>query len=335
MVDRVETTSTVWLGVTLGCARCHNHKYDPFTQKEFYQVFAYFNNVPERGKAFKYGNSPPVIPAPTAEQQAVLAALDRDRDRRPDESPNWSPRSQRPSAPGNNSSAGNRRWTGQGPRDIAVDLPLAGDLRGDIVPDPPRSEKYTYLMENGPVVDQPPAPAKIDPVWKDGEAEYAAGRAARQARSMASAMWKWATSPISDSTIHSRCRRGSIRPRPAAPSSRARRMRRKARASGLNLRNGHLQANMVQRWLDDGARVESEATVPLNRWSHVILTYDGSRVASSVLVYLNGQPLKMKIQLDDLNQIFAAKQPLRIGAGFGPANRFHGSIQRCGFIARR
>ena len=49
VVDRVETTSTVFLGLTLGCARCHNHKYDPFTQKEFYQVFAYFNNVPETG----------------------------------------------------------------------------------------------------------------------------------------------------------------------------------------------------------------------------------------------------------------------------------------------
>ena len=49
VVDRVETTSTVFLGLTLGCARCHNHKYDPFTQKEFYQVFAYFNNVPEIG----------------------------------------------------------------------------------------------------------------------------------------------------------------------------------------------------------------------------------------------------------------------------------------------
>ena len=60
VVDRVETTSTVWLGLTLGCARCHDHKYDPITQKEFYQVFAYFNNVPERGNAFKYGNSPPV-----------------------------------------------------------------------------------------------------------------------------------------------------------------------------------------------------------------------------------------------------------------------------------
>lgn len=76
VADRVETTSTVWLGVTLGCARCHDHKYDPFTQKDFYSVFAYFNNVPERGKAFKYGNSPPFIAAPTADQEQELTALE-------------------------------------------------------------------------------------------------------------------------------------------------------------------------------------------------------------------------------------------------------------------
>src|SRR5437870_2228198 len=77
VVDRVDTTATVWLGLTLGCARCHDHKYDPFAQKEFYQLFAFFNNVPERGKAVKYGNSPPFIKSPTREQQAMLAQLDR------------------------------------------------------------------------------------------------------------------------------------------------------------------------------------------------------------------------------------------------------------------
>jgi hypothetical protein len=77
VVDRVETTATVFLGLTMGCARCHNHKYDPITQREFYQLFAYFNNVPELGRAMKYGNSPPVIPAPTAEQQEQLAAIGR------------------------------------------------------------------------------------------------------------------------------------------------------------------------------------------------------------------------------------------------------------------
>ncbi len=48
IVDRVSTTATVWLGVTLGCAECHSHKYDPLTQREFYQFFAFFNNASEK-----------------------------------------------------------------------------------------------------------------------------------------------------------------------------------------------------------------------------------------------------------------------------------------------
>ena len=49
VIDRVETMGTVWLGLTLSCARCHDHKYDPITQKDFYQFFALFNNLDEKG----------------------------------------------------------------------------------------------------------------------------------------------------------------------------------------------------------------------------------------------------------------------------------------------
>ena len=75
-VDRLETTATVWLGLTLGCARCHDHKYDPISQREFYQFYAYFNNVSDRGRFYKYGNTPPVVHAPTRAQQKQLAAMD-------------------------------------------------------------------------------------------------------------------------------------------------------------------------------------------------------------------------------------------------------------------
>ena len=64
VVDRVDTLGTAILGLTLGCARCHDHKYDPLTTKEYYQLFAYFNSVPEWGVGPNNGNSPPFIRVP-------------------------------------------------------------------------------------------------------------------------------------------------------------------------------------------------------------------------------------------------------------------------------
>jgi mono/diheme cytochrome c family protein len=77
VLDRVETTGTVFLGLTVGCARCHDHKYDPVTQKDFYSLSAFFNSLqgsPLDGNAARH---PPVVSVPTAEQTAALAALDQ------------------------------------------------------------------------------------------------------------------------------------------------------------------------------------------------------------------------------------------------------------------
>ncbi|NNE93607.1 MAG: DUF1553 domain-containing protein, partial [Verrucomicrobiales bacterium] len=74
VADRVETTSTVWLGLTVGCARCHDHKYDPITQRDFYELYAFFNNIPENGKDGALAPKPnmEVYTGGTKEEHAAL-----------------------------------------------------------------------------------------------------------------------------------------------------------------------------------------------------------------------------------------------------------------------
>ena len=72
VADRVRTLGMAWLGLTLECAHCHDHKFDPITQRDHYRFFAFFNNVPESGEDGRVANAVPMMPAPTAEQQRQM-----------------------------------------------------------------------------------------------------------------------------------------------------------------------------------------------------------------------------------------------------------------------
>ncbi|MFL6405438.1 MAG: PSD1 and planctomycete cytochrome C domain-containing protein, partial [Nitrososphaeraceae archaeon] len=82
LVDRVNTTATVWLGTTLGCAQCHNHKYDPFTQKDYYRMMAFFQNSDYESKTFGDGTRyfEATIDVPTPEQEARRKTIQQEID---------------------------------------------------------------------------------------------------------------------------------------------------------------------------------------------------------------------------------------------------------------
>jgi hypothetical protein len=75
VVDRVEATSNVFMGLTMGCARCHDHKYDPISQRDFYRFYAFFNTIPEKGLDGRAGNAAPVLQLPDGAQAKRLAEL--------------------------------------------------------------------------------------------------------------------------------------------------------------------------------------------------------------------------------------------------------------------
>jgi hypothetical protein len=75
VADRVDTTSNVFMGLTMGCARCHDHKFDPISQKDYYRFFAFFNTIAEKGLDGKSGNAAPILEMPTAEQASEAAWL--------------------------------------------------------------------------------------------------------------------------------------------------------------------------------------------------------------------------------------------------------------------
>jgi Protein of unknown function (DUF1553)/Protein of unknown function (DUF1549)/Concanavalin A-like lectin/glucanases superfamily/Planctomycete cytochrome C len=268
VVDRVDTTSTVWLGLTVGCARCHDHKYDPILQKEFYQFFAYFNNVPERGMAFKYGNSPPFIQAPTPAQQSQLRELDQ------------KVASAEAKFAKLDVANAQRKWE--------QSLDTNGDLQWSIPED--------LVAQHGR--------AEFD-----GKSFVDAGDVANFGFYDRFTLAAWVFPTSSNGAIVTRMQDTS-----------------EPDGFGLYLNNGKVAASMVKRWLDDGGRVETEGSLPLNRWSHVMVTYDGSRLADGIKIYIDGAPQKVRVLLDVINQTFAVKEPLRIGAGGGPESRFRGSI---------
>ena len=79
VTDRVTAVGTAFMGMTVNCASCHDHKYDPLTQKDYYSLFAFFNNIeakPETERGLKNGIQPPFVAVPDSDQKERLSELD-------------------------------------------------------------------------------------------------------------------------------------------------------------------------------------------------------------------------------------------------------------------
>lgn len=311
VADRVETTSTVWLGLTLGCTRCHDHKYDPFKQKEFYQLFAFFNNMPEKGFVYNFGNEEPFIKAPTEEQRSRLKQLDsRVHSARQD----WA------------------RLAGlgtAGPAEELTDAVSAGRV--------PDVRKPSWRLADW-AADSPIGKAEAkwqEKVRSKKQVEWTPSAGLVLDRKLdPKAKFDSATPEVSFGTEvakfnHRDALTLAARFKAAAPKGAIlSRVENYFEGTGyaIYLIDSKIRFHFVFRWTDLGMRVETEEPVSLNEWHHVAVTYDGNMKAAGTRIYVDGKPRKLKVLFDQHLWPVENKVPFRVGAGGGKEYNFQGEI---------
>ena len=273
VVDRVETTSTVFLGLTLGCARCHNHKYDPLSQQDFYRFYAFFNNVPEIGRGIKYGNSHPYIPAPTPAQEKQLAALNTQIAQLEKEL------------------AKHRAQ----PAAAATDRPLA--YRPTVALD--YEQQYPA---------REPRVAGWAGIW-DIDDRFTLSAQVRSIN-------------VPDGPIVTRMA--------DSPTG---------KGYGLHADHGKVHVHLTSVYADDATRVETAPVLKAGRTHTITVTYDGSKMAAGIHIYVDGVAVPHKTLNETLYRPFTNAhaefpQPLRIGMGWGKERRFNGEIDQARAWAR-
>jgi cytochrome c553 len=305
VADRVETTSTVFLGLTVGCARCHDHKYDPMTQRDYYRLFAFFNNTPDRGLVYNFGNEEPVIKAPTPEQEKKLAELDALADH---ETRQWQTAQQQLGAE-------QQKWEKR-IRGKKLDWQVSEGLVFHAALEDGRGLK----LECGSQASElGPAEGKVGRALRfaDGVHLSAGFETAHFDYLDPFTLAAWIQPETGEGTIVSRSEDYL-----------------EGEGWGLHLIGGKLRLQITRRFTDISLRVETKDSIALKRWSHVAVTYDGKRYARGVRLYVNGIEQEVHVLFNDLNYPFGPKEPLRIGAGGGPQRRFQGLIDEVRIYGR-
>lgn len=305
VADRVHTTATVFMGLSFQCARCHDHKFDPLTQREYYQFAAFFNNVPDRVVGYSSGRmAEPVIKVPSRAQQADLDRLQR---RKTELEASLKQREA-------NIDAEITRWEKSltpddiakaGPAGLVAHFPF-DEAEGDQVRDLVQSEWRGTIR--GKVAR---VPGKLGGALEfDGKTFVLGGDVGTfdSDEKFSLAAWIWPTS-TSPTTVLSKMDEANAH-----------------RGYDVILEGAKVASHFVHHWPDKAFKVVTKEPLSLNEWHHVAITYDGSRRATGVKVYVDGQPRELDVTTNNsLDGTLKTDKPFHIGQRHASAS-FQGRI---------
>jgi len=300
VVDRVNTTATVWLGLSLACAQCHDHKYDPISQREYYQLYAFFNNVPEIGLDGFNANARPLLPAPTTEDRQRLDGIEAEL---AEAEAAFAPLEAQ-------IRQAQTQWEVDRSRPYVAsfhDLVTALRLDGDGV-DLASADRVAEFKEGVPTYE---TGVLGQSAVLDGQKFLELGDLADFDVRSAFTLSAW----VYQTTVDGR-RAVFSRMEPAEGNY---------RGYTLQLIQGAPALFLVHEFPENLLQVQTKKPLEAHRWYHLAATYDGSGKAEGVRIYLDGVVQEAGLVIDKLTEPFAVTRPLQVGNGH-PGAKFIGRL---------
>ena len=289
--DRVETTSQVWLGLTMGCARCHDHKFDPISTKDFYSMAAFFRNTTQPAMDDNVMDSPPILRMPKAEDTKRYAELPGEVEVAKKAYDSYVAAAE----------PAFMAWQQtQGP----ADLPNIADERLGfrLLPEPAEpttlrnvvSSDRTFTFTGGKpqVVTSPLGPGVR--LAKGVTADLGDLGDVESDEAFSCGAWVQVTDTVD----------GALLARMDIANG--------YRGWDLWMKGSRAGVQIISAWNQDALRVLAGPSVKSEGWHHLFVTYDGSKKASGVKIYYDGEAQFVYEEVDSLRGSIRTKTPLRL-----------------------
>lgn len=314
-VDRVSTTAKVWMGMSLECAQCHEHKYDPLSQEDYYRFYAYFNVSADAGMQTRNGNTAPILNIPDPDKERQLPQVreelkgvqrqlaDRRNTARSDYEIWLSKREQ----------AIAQEPLSQMPAGLDLHYPLDAGQGNEVSDAVDANRKGTIRGKADWGEGQFKEGLKLD-----GKTFVELGDVAAFERSEAVSYGGWLhISPNASGALVARMDNADS-----------------FRGFDCLISGGHIEVHLVHKWPDNALKVRTKKKLPGNKWQHVFATYDGSSKASGVTIYVDGEPWETTTERDALSDTIQTPKSFLIGSRH-PDSRLTGSVDEIRFYRRK
>jgi len=293
--DRTETASAVFMGLTTGCAVCHDHKFDPVSQREFYQLSAFFNNTTQGAMDGNIPNTPPIITVPKLEDRGrwekitreVEAAKAKLEARKKESRPLFD------------------LWLATAkPSPVEKDLTTGLIFKAGLQEGKGKEFNVTVYekprkltLDSGFTWAAGRGTGKAFAIAPGGSLQLADVGDFEKSQPFSVSVWVKPTGRASQGAIVARM--------DAADKGN--------RGWDLWLQGDKVGAHIVSGWPDDALKVVSRNQLKVNQWTHVTMSYDGSGKAAGVKFFYNGEPQPVDVEADKLQGTSKTSVPFKIG----------------------